>query len=337
MNTEPLDQAYEFVKSGDRATARLILLSYLDRNPMSETAWSLLYFCEKDEEDKRQCLLNVLEINPYNEKARQSLEKLNRLKERSQVYDPEPVNPIVAMSAFAAEDEPPTPPPPDTLKDKWDRLGNQRWAVGFVAVIVALSILTVVYLLGPFRQKPQISQAAEPEFTLASLPNITSTATTMATPTTHQLLQPTFTPIPSSTLPPSLTPLPTHATGSIATIDPSAPNVPIDGQVEIIDIYYIGATAGEADEYVEITNSDSFAVNIQGWVLTSNISQPGFVFPNYVLEPGIICRIYTNRYSPATCGFSFESPEPVWDNSSGCVYLLNRTPEIRSTFCYGSR
>lgn len=87
--------------------------------------------------------------------------------------------------------------------------------------------------------------------------------------------------------------------------------------VKITRIFYDGlAYRTEADEYVEITNLGSQAVDLKGWIL-KDISEgyPSLTFPSYTLQPGQKIRVYTNQVHSEYGGFSFRSGKAVWNNT----------------------
>ena len=71
----------------------------------------------------------------------------------------------------------------------------------------------------------------------------------------------------------------------------------------------------ESDEYVQIANLGLAPQDIAGWVLeNAEEGYPSFTFPDYVLPPGEVIRVYTNEYHPETGGFTFGSGRAVWDD-----------------------
>lgn len=105
-----------------------------------------------------------------------------------------------------------------------------------------------------------------------------------------------------------------------ATVTPSTttPIPSTDTNVKITKIFYDGLVSRtESDEYVEITNLGSEAVDLKGWII-KEISEgyPSLTFPSYILEPGKSVRVYTNEIHPEYGGFSFGSGKAVWNNSS---------------------
>jgi hypothetical protein len=76
----------------------------------------------------------------------------------------------------------------------------------------------------------------------------------------------------------------------------------------------------EPDEYVEITNQGVVAQDLSAWRLDSErgaASGQVFHFPaGFVLQPGQVCRVYTDELHPEWCGLSFGyGKSGVWNNN----------------------
>lgn len=105
-------------------------------------------------------------------------------------------------------------------------------------------------------------------------------------------------------------------------------------KVAIVDIFYDGNKgAQEPDEYVEIRNDGTEAIQLKDWTLSDN-SGHTFVFPEFTLELGKSCRIYTNEYHSDWCGFNFESPQAIWGNSEDCATLRDEKGLLVEQACY---
>ncbi len=105
--------------------------------------------------------------------------------------------------------------------------------------------------------------------------------------------------------------------------------------VHITDIFFDGLVhQSESDEYAEVTNQGSGWVNLNGWRLNAGSPSQDFVFPNYVMDPGTSCRVYTNELHPESCEFSFASGVALWQNGGDCGYLYNQVGDLVSTYCY---
>jgi micrococcal nuclease len=98
-------------------------------------------------------------------------------------------------------------------------------------------------------------------------------------------------------------------------------------------VIYRGTPWQEPDEFVEVLNDGTAPIQLNGWTLQDDANHV-FTFPSFVLGPGEHCRVYTNLYSPTTCGFSFFRTSPIWENDADCAYLKDPLGEIISTYCY---
>lgn len=127
----------------------------------------------------------------------------------------------------------------------------------------------------------------------------------------------------------ALTPTPTR-------VVPTPTRTPLaSGIVVITTIQFEGAKLrDEQNEFVEIRNSDTQPIQLGGWTLRNNRNRI-YTFPNYIIQPGQYCRIYTNEYHPDTCGFSFFSLSPIWEDFSDCAFLMDNQGVLIDSFCYG--
>lgn len=73
---QQLQQAYEFIKAGQREQAGTILVAILKRDRNNADAWWLLANASNDPDKARQALENVLRIRPDDVRAREKLDKL---------------------------------------------------------------------------------------------------------------------------------------------------------------------------------------------------------------------------------------------------------------------
>ena len=105
--------------------------------------------------------------------------------------------------------------------------------------------------------------------------------------------------------------------------------------IQIISIYFKGEVFSlESDEFAQITNQGLIAVNLQGWRLNAGDPEQDFYFPNFMLAPGLSCRIYTDESHPEYCGFSFETGQEIWNNAGDCGYLYDNEGAQVSKYCY---
>ncbi len=158
----------------------------------------------------------------------------------------------------------------------------------------------------------------------------TSTVLPQPLPTAEPTTSPEQ-PQPTSPPPqPTNVPQPTEAPQP-TDIPPAAP-----GNVVISSIYYDGQVARvESDEYAEITNQGGTVVNLAGWRLNADDDGQDFWFPDFELQPGQSCRVYTNENHPETCGFSFNSGKAIWRNDGECGHLFDNTGAEVSSRCFG--
>jgi hypothetical protein len=151
-----------------------------------------------------------------------------------------------------------------------------------------------------------------------------STLTPTSTPTSTQAPPPPPTATPTTTPPPAVTNTPT-----------STPTQPPHntGYVVITYIFYDGVLPQEPDEYVEIRNDDSFAIQLANWTLRDDANHV-YTFPSFVIQPGQVCRVYTNQYHPEWCGFNYGSGSPIWNNTGDCAYLRDSAFTLIYQYCY---
>ena len=199
-------------------------------------------------------------------------------------------------------------------------------AIGVTSV--AAEILSHKLYL-PIIIKPEYTPTRTPTPT----PTKTSTATPTKTPTSTFTRTSTFTATntPTKTRTPTPTRTPTKTPTRTPTRTPTP--IPLDGNVQIIYIYYDGEAPNEADEYVEIKNVGSTSVQIQNWALSDEAFHI-FTFPQFVMVPNQICRIYTNETHSEYCGFNYHSGSAIWNNSGDCGYLRNSSDVLKSQYCY---
>ena len=212
-------------------------------------------------------------------------------------------------------------------KRKFDRLMIVLLILSAIGVTsVAAEILSHKLYL-PIIIKPEYTPTRTPTPT----PTKTSTATPTKTPTSTFTRTSTFTATntPTKTRTPTRTPTKTPTRTPTRTPTP----IPLDGNVQVIYIYYDGEAPNEADEYVEIKNVGSTSVQIQSWTLSDKAFHI-FTFPQFVMVPNQICRIYTNETHSEYCGFNYHSGSAIWNNSGDCGYLRNSSDVLKSQYCY---
>ena len=178
---------------------------------------------------------------------------------------------------------------------------------------------------------PETPAAATPVPTHTFLPTLTPTPTptaiptplptpaTLPMPTPRPTLIPTNTPGPTPTPPPTSIPEPTATVPPTASPTPTATptSTPLVTSVFIECIFFDGVVpTSEADEFVQIINQGSAAVDLAGWKLVDiSDGTPEFIFPSDGLSPGERIRVYTNQVHPEWGGFSFGRGTAIWANS----------------------
>lgn len=145
--------------------------------------------------------------------------------------------------------------------------------------------------------------------------------TPVPTPTPDGPTQPTPTNTPQASPTPTTTPTPTP------TSQPA-------GNVVITHIEYDGDQGpAEPDEYVQIRNDHHSAIQLQGWTLEDEANHV-FTFPSFLMQPGQVCRVYTNEDHPEWCGFSYGSGSAIWNNSGDCATLKDSGGGVVDRVCY---
>jgi competence protein ComEC len=103
--------------------------------------------------------------------------------------------------------------------------------------------------------------------------------------------------------------------------------------VKITTIHSKGSGQSQPDEYVEFRNDDTHAIQLSNWTLRDD-GQHVFRFPNFIMQPGQVCRVYTDEYHPDFCGFSYRSTTPIWDDTTDCAFLRDSLGMPIDTRCY---
>ena len=110
----------------------------------------------------------------------------------------------------------------------------------------------------------------------------------------------------------------------------TASRAPVLGHelVQITGLRRDGAiNSNEPDEYVEITNQGAVAQDLTGWRLDSErgaASGQVFHFPaGLIMQPGQVCRVYTDEVHPEWCGLNFGyGRSGVWNNNEPDAAVL---------------
>jgi hypothetical protein len=113
----------------------------------------------------------------------------------------------------------------------------------------------------------------------------------------------------------------------------------VGSPVVITTVMYTGTPAlNYSDQYIEIRNTGSAAVNISGWQIRALSSGKSFNFPSgLLLQPGQTCRVYGNTppTTPASCGpYSFNSPDQVWSTTHDTAQLHDAGNNLIAIYPY---
>lgn len=103
-----------------------------------------------------------------------------------------------------------------------------------------------------------------------------------------------------------------------------------EGSLYINYVFYDGSVVDtESDEYVEITNSTSSAVNLEGYYIMGSSGDEVFTFPSYELGAGEVATVYTNQGD-----LSFGSESALWNNDGETVYLYDAGGVLTDSYTY---
>ena len=194
-----------------------------------------------------------------------------------------------------------------------------RYGTSVEAIVTLNGLSSTSIYVG---QQLVISSTKTPLAPTTALPTATATPTGIGTP----VASPTGAAFTASPTPTS-TPSPTPSLTPIVTLPPSS--------VIIQSINYDGAVPqSESDEYAIIANVGTSSQNINGWRLYADDEGQVFFFPDFELEPGQSCRVYTNQYHPEFCGFSYERGSAIWNNEGDCGTLFDDGNAEVSRYCY---
>lgn len=130
---------------------------------------------------------------------------------------------------------------------------------------------------------------------------------------------PTDTPVPEPTEPPAPTEAPPPATTGLVTIT----SFNVDGSDD-----------NEPDEWVEFRNDSGQPLQLEGWKLSDEADHV-FWFHEFVMQPGQVCRVYTNQDHTEWCGFTYRSTQAIWNNSGGdCATITDSAQTVVARRCY---
>ena len=90
----------------------------------------------------------------------------------------------------------------------------------------------------------------------------------------------------------------------------------------------------ESDEYVEIKNFDNRVIRLGGWKLHDEGVKHTYIFPSYTMQPGQVCRVYTNENHPEWCGLNWGNGSAIWNNNGDEATLLDSSGAVIDTCSY---
>lgn len=111
-----------------------------------------------------------------------------------------------------------------------------------------------------------------------------------------------------------------------------------DARPRIDTVRYKGSAAGQADEYVEISNPYTGLVQLEGYRLSAGDSGQDFVFShNDYLHGGHRLRVYTNEDHPEWGGHSFGIGRSIWNDKGEVAELRTARGDLVSRYAYGDQ
>jgi thioredoxin 1 len=129
---ETLQEAYLWLKAGDRARARVLLMEVIEQNPDEAEAWVGLSFCVHTAWERKKCLERALQAEPGHRYARAALARLE------------------AVNAPAAS-------PSSALAGKKGGLAAVYWSLLFVVVCFGGVILLAFLYEKPFSPPAEVA------------------------------------------------------------------------------------------------------------------------------------------------------------------------------------
>jgi micrococcal nuclease len=108
--------------------------------------------------------------------------------------------------------------------------------------------------------------------------------------------------------------------------------------VMLTDVLFNGkVSAAEPDEYVEFQNQGSLPQDMAGWRIASVRGGQTYVFGALAMQPGQICRLYTNEVHAEWCGLSWGKATAQWNDTGDRANLLDATGKVVSSIGYGGQ
>ena len=201
-------------------------------------------------------------------------------------------------------------------------------------LILALIIPLLITIAQSFQNTylPVVEKGITPTPTRTLVPTRTPTATRTRVPTVTFTSTPTKFPTATPTV--TNTPIRTPTATRTATTTQTPTQPPYNtGNVVITTIYYDPPGSEEPGEFVEICNDDTHSIQLAHWTLRDEAYHI-FTFPNFIIQPDQVCRIYTNENHPEWCGFNYHSGAGIWNNTGDCGYLRDASNTLIDEYCY---
>ncbi len=203
---QKLEQGVAAARSGDRATARRLLLQVVEADPRNELAWIWLASVATTAKDRRTCLERVLAINPNNTRAKEALARMgDEGAGEGGAVGREQLTRLRQMQRAGQQRQQPAGS---------DGFNLRAWLIGIggtVAIVAIVFIASTVFRPGP---PPTVIPTRVPVVTNTP-PPATPTPTpfdvssiTRSAPTLPPTFTPTYTPLPSDTPTPEPTAYP---------------------------------------------------------------------------------------------------------------------------------
>lgn len=146
MSTEQLRTAYNYMTSGDLATAQGITRAVLRDDPENVNAWWLMANILEDDAQSRQCLEKVLALKPDHKGALSMMKQLNQPKEKPKRQAPK--HDWSKLEKHAKQGYKPKP-------GKWQRFAQDRikraaalYAMTGIILVIVLILFTISLAIG---------------------------------------------------------------------------------------------------------------------------------------------------------------------------------------------
>lgn len=107
--------------------------------------------------------------------------------------------------------------------------------------------------------------------------------------------------------------------------------------LKIVNINYESKNENDNEnpnvEWVEIKNTGSTSINLKGFSLEDRANHK-FVFPNFILAPGKIVKVYSGEGTPNSSSLYWGSNTAIWNNTGDTAYLYDSNGRQIDTYEY---